>query len=132
LLEGMLARYGAWLDLEQGQLAHGDFSNRHIYQSDGQYTGMIDFGDSKGTGGWHDLAYYHIRDGGRLPWRLESALLCGYGEVTSLPSIYEQYIRFTGVLLNVQLLVHGVQKLPLDRDTLHLLYVLRQDLRALR
>lgn len=49
LLERVLSKYDSWLNGEQGYLAHGDFDTTHIYQNNGQYTGMIDFGEIRGA-----------------------------------------------------------------------------------
>jgi aminoglycoside phosphotransferase (APT) family kinase protein len=130
-IEQILLRYDQWLDAEQAFLAHGDFSTRHIFQNDGQYLGVIDFGDSQGTDGWYDLGYFHMRDGGLLPYQLGSALLSGYGEITSLPSAYEQRIRFTSVLITVKMLAYALRRGSHDRSTLQQLKTLRRDLVAL-
>lgn len=46
---------------EQGYLAHGDFDTTHIYQDNGRYTGIIDFGEIRGADRWYDLGYFHMR-----------------------------------------------------------------------
>lgn len=131
LLERVLSRYDSWLDSEQGYLAHGDFDTTHIYQGNGCYTGIIDFGEIRGADSWYDLGYFHMRDGGLFPFRLLPVLVRGYSEQVSLPSAYEQHIRFTGLLINVRELVHSLQKRPPHRTTQHQLDVLREDLVAL-
>ncbi|MDQ3327667.1 MAG: aminoglycoside phosphotransferase family protein [Chloroflexota bacterium] len=48
-LRHILQRYEAWLQEDQVWLAHGDFDTTHIFQQDGRYTGIIDFGEVRGT-----------------------------------------------------------------------------------
>jgi aminoglycoside phosphotransferase (APT) family kinase protein len=131
LLERVLSRYDSWLDSEQGYLAHGDFDTTQIYQENGRYTGIIDFGEIRGADRWYDLGYFHMRDGGLFSFRLLPALVCGYSERLSLPSTYEQRIRFTSLLINVRALVNSLQKRPPNRFTQHQLDVLREDIVAL-
>jgi aminoglycoside phosphotransferase (APT) family kinase protein len=131
LLERVLSCYDSWLDSEQGYLAHGDFDTTQIYQDNGRYTGIIDFGEIRGAGCWYDLGHFHMRDGELLPFHLLPALVCGYKEVASLPSSYEQHIRLAGLLINVRALARSLQKRPPNRYTRHQLEVLREDLLAL-
>jgi aminoglycoside phosphotransferase (APT) family kinase protein len=134
MLEQVLARYDSWLEREPSHLAHGDFSARHIYQNDGQYTGVIDFTDCQGATSWYDLGYFHMcdGDGGFFPYHLESALLHGYQEVLSLPFNYERYIRLTSILIIVgRILPHNLLHMS-DHDRQYFLHVLREDLVALQ
>lgn len=132
MLEQIIAHSDTWRDGEQSRLAHGDFSTRHIFQEDGHYTGIIDFGDSKGTDGWYDLGYFHMRNGKSLfPTPLEAALLRGYGEIAPLPPDYEQHIRLTSILITVPALAYTLQRHPPDRFTQQQLDTLRYDLAAL-
>lgn len=130
MLRRVLARYDSWLDVEQSHLVHGDFSVRHIYQENGQYTGLIDFGDIRGASSWYDLAHFHMYDGARLPYRLEPFLVRGYGEITMLPADHEQHIRFISILTTVRILARVLQKYPPNRFTQYQLSVLREDLVA--
>jgi aminoglycoside phosphotransferase (APT) family kinase protein len=66
LLEQVLSGYDSWLDSEQGYLAHGDFDTTQIYQENGRYTGIIDFGEIRGTDRWYDLGHFHMRFTGLL------------------------------------------------------------------
>ena len=131
LLERVLSLYDSWLDSEQGYLAHGDFDTTQIYQENGSYTGIIDFGEIRGADRWYDLGYFHMRDGQLLPFHLLPALVYGYREQVSLPSAYERHIRFTGLLINVRALAHNLQKRPPNLSTQHQLDLLREDLVAL-
>jgi aminoglycoside phosphotransferase (APT) family kinase protein len=127
-LERVLSRHDSWLDSEQGYLAHGDFDTTQIYQENGRYTGIIDFGEIRGADRWYDLGHFHMRDGELLPFQLLPALVSGYREMVSLPLDYEQHIRFTGLLINVRTLARSLQKHPPGRHTKHQLEVLREDL----
>ena len=127
-LERLVSQYDSYLNSEGGCLAHGDFDPTHIYQDGGCYTGIIDFGEIRGTDRWYDLGHFHLRDGERLPFRLEAPLVRGYGEIMTLPPDYEQRIRFTSSLINVRALARSLQRRPPDRYTQHQLEVLREDL----
>ncbi len=127
-LERLVYQYDSYLNSEGGCLAHGDFDPTHIYQDGGCYTGIIDFGEIRGTDRWYDLGHFHLRDGEQLPFRLEAPLVRGYGEIMTLPPDYEQRIRFTSLLINVRALARSLQRRPPDRYTQHQLEVLREDL----
>ena len=127
-LERLVSQYDSYLNSKGGCLAHGDFDPTHIYQDGGCYTGIIDFGEIRGTDRWYDLGHFHLRDGEQLSFRLEAPLIRGYGEIMTLPSDYEQRIRFTSSLINVRALARGLQRRPPDRYTQHQLEVLREDL----
>lgn len=129
-LERIVARFDPWLDVPQATLAHGDIDATHIYHRDGQYSGIIDFGEIRGTDRYFDLAHFHIRDGERLPHRLLPALLRGYGDVSPLPADHMTRLRFASLLLNVGLLARSLQKRPANIYTDHQLTVLRDDLGA--
>ncbi len=131
LLERVLARYDFLLDSEQGYLAHGDFDTTHIFQHDGRYTGIIDFGEVRGTGPCYDLAHFRIRDGALPPYRLFPALERGYAEITPLPAGYEQRLRFTSVLINVRALTRAFQTRPPDGYIWRQLEMLHEDLAIL-
>ncbi|HEX4204199.1 MAG TPA: aminoglycoside phosphotransferase family protein [Ktedonobacteraceae bacterium] len=128
MLERVLFHYDPYLNCEQECLTHGDFDATHIYQEGGCYTGIIDFGEIRGTDRWYDLGHFHMRDGEQLLSHLEAALVRGYGETMPLPPDYEQRIRFTGLLINVRALARSLQKRPANRYTQHQLKVLRKDL----
>lgn len=130
-LERVLSYHDSWLDSEQGYLAHGDFDATQIYQENGRYTGIIDFGEIRGASRWYDLGHFHMRDGEFLPFHLLPILIDGYKERELLPLDYEQRIRFTGLLINVRALARALQKRPPDRYTKHQLEVLRNDLAML-
>jgi len=130
-LDWVVAHHAAWLQSDAGCLAHGDFDATHIYQQAGQYTGIIDFGEIRGTDRWYDLGHSHFRDGEYLPFPLEPSLVRGYGKWFSLPADYLLRIRFASILINVRALSRSLQKVPLNRFIRHQLEVLRADLLAL-
>lgn len=130
-LERVLSCYDTWLESHQSTLAHGDFDTTQIYQDGGRYTGIIDFGEIRGTDRWYDLGHFHVRDGGLLQQQLEPALVQGYEEVVALPPDYEPHIRFTSLLINVRALARSLQKRPPNPSTHHQLEVLRKDLTLL-
>jgi aminoglycoside phosphotransferase (APT) family kinase protein len=130
-LDRIVARYDAWLECGQSRLVHGDFSIRHIFHHQGVYSGIIDLSDMCGASLWDDLAYFHMRDGARVPERLLPALLRGYAEITPLPANVEQRIRFASILRNVATLPDALTHRPDERLTRHQLERLREDLAAL-
>lgn len=127
-LERVLARYDDLLDLDQSYLAHGDFDSTHIFQSHGRYTGIIDFGEVRGTGRWYDLAHFRIRDGARPPFSLFRALERGYAEILPFPSAYEHILRFTSVLINLRALSRAFQTRPPDQYIWRQISMLYEDL----
>ncbi len=128
MLERLISQYDVYLNSEDGCLAHGDFDITHIYQDAGRYTGIIDFGEIQGANPWYDLGHFHMRDREQHSFQLESALLRGYGDITSLPSDCEWRIRFTSMLINVRALARSLQKRPPNRYTQHQIEVLQQDM----
>ena len=132
LLERVLARYDFWLDEEQGFLAHGDLDTTHLFQDRGRYTGIIDFGEVRGTSRWYDLAHFRIRDGVRPSYQIFPALERGYREIAPLPAAeYEEHLRFTSVLINIRALSRAFQTRPPDGYIWRQLEVLREDLAVL-
>lgn len=127
-LERVLALYDSWLDIEQGYLAHGDFDTTHVFHENGHYTGIIDFGEVRGTGRWYDLAHFRIRDGGHPPYRIFSALERGYAEVAPFSTDYEPRLRFTSVLINLRALSRAFQTRLPDEYIWRQLETLHQDL----
>jgi aminoglycoside phosphotransferase (APT) family kinase protein len=131
-LEQVVGRYAAWLDVAEASLAHGDFDTTAIYQENGKYTGIIDFGEIRGTSRWYDLGHFHLRDSEQLPHRLLPALVRGYGEVSALPADHLERIQFTSLLINIRLLARSLRKRSGNPYTRHQFEVLRSDLAALR
>jgi aminoglycoside phosphotransferase (APT) family kinase protein len=130
VLRATLDHCDAWLDAEQGLLAHGDLDVTHIFQRDGQYTGIIDFGEIRGGDRWYDLGHFAVHDGEELPrvWVARLAgqqegpdserlhlralpwLLEGYAQVVPLPTDCYQRIAFTSLLIAIHALAHRRRK----------------------
>jgi Ser/Thr protein kinase RdoA (MazF antagonist) len=86
---------GAWL-------AHGDFDTTAIFQADGRYTGLIDFGEIRGTEPLFDLGHCLLHDQEPRPIPLLDDLLGGYGEVVALPDGYQELVHRSAVLLGLR------------------------------
>jgi Ser/Thr protein kinase RdoA (MazF antagonist) len=82
-------------DLTGATLAHGDFDTTAIFQVDGDYSGLIDFGEIRGTEPLFDLAHFHLWEHQCTPAPLWDALLDGYGEVAALPAGYEELVGWS-------------------------------------
>ena len=50
------------LETDTAYMAHGDFDNSHIFCMDGRYTGIIDFGEIRGSHRLYDLGHYKLHD----------------------------------------------------------------------
>ncbi|MGI8687207.1 MAG: phosphotransferase family protein [Thermomicrobiales bacterium] len=100
----ILDRHDHWLESDDGWLAHGDFDATHIYQENGRYTGIIDFGEMRGASRWYDLGHFRMHDGETVPARILPWLLEGYRTVTPLPDDYEQRIGFASLLIAIRAL----------------------------
>ncbi|HEY8599427.1 MAG TPA: aminoglycoside phosphotransferase family protein [Thermomicrobiales bacterium] len=109
-LHAIIARYDYWLDVPQAHLAHGDFDVTHIFAHAGRYSGIIDFGEIRGTDRWYDLGHFALRDGERFATPLLPDLLAGYRSVTPLPTDAEARITFSSLLIGLRLLARSVEK----------------------
>ena len=78
-------------------LAHGDVSLNHIYQNNGKYTGIIDFGNIKGANILHDLAYIYTFENDSF-----QDILDGYKTVTNLPKNYMKRIHIEAMIFGVR------------------------------
>lgn len=127
-LERIREYYDCLLEGEQGYLAHGDFDTTHIFQENGRYSGIIDFGEIRGTNSWYDLGHFHMRNGEYISYSQSPALIRGYNEITFLPENYEQAIRFASILINVRALVRSLQKRPINHYIRHQVKMLKEDI----
>lgn len=125
-LERICSDYDSYLDENQAYLAHGDFDTTHIFQHDGHYTGIIDFGEIRGTNRWYDVAQFHMRDGDYFPYKSLSVLLHGYEEVVTLSQDYMKNIYLTSLFTNIRALARSLQKRPPNRYTRYRLELIRQ------
>jgi Ser/Thr protein kinase RdoA (MazF antagonist) len=89
-------------DLAGATLAHGDFDTTAIFQVDGHYSGLIDFGEIRGTEPLFDLGHFHLWEHQRTPLPLWDALLAGYGEVDALPVGHEELVGRSAMLLGLR------------------------------
>lgn len=92
----VVSRNEHYFDYDQAYLAHGDFDASHIYQHEGKYTGIIDFGDIRATSPYHDLAHFETYSG-----ELFRHLLEGYKSVRRLPEDYVHRISLEGLVFAV-------------------------------
>lgn len=109
-LRAIVARHSSWLDVPQAHLAHGDFDLTHIFAYEGRYSGIIDFGEIRGTDPWYDLGHFALRDGERFAVPSLPALLTGYRSVTPLPTDAAARIAFSSLLIGLRLLARSVEK----------------------
>ncbi len=119
-IRSTIARCDAWLHAGQAWLAHGDLDVTHIYQRDGVYTGIIDFGEIRGAHRLYDLGHFNLHDGETLPEMLLPALLEGYREVLPLPPDHERQINVLSVLIGVRALARNVRRQPPNAYQRHL------------
>jgi aminoglycoside phosphotransferase (APT) family kinase protein len=93
---------------DRGLLAHGDFDTTHIYHRDGEYTGIIDFGEIRGADRFYDLGHFALHDGKQLPDPLLPHLLAGYDEVFPLPPDHAERIPLWSLLIGIRALARSV------------------------
>jgi aminoglycoside phosphotransferase (APT) family kinase protein len=79
---------------EPAVLAHGDFDVTHIYFRGAAYTGIIDFGEIRGTHQLYDLGHFAIESSDLLPYVLQ-----GYTAVAPLHDDALRHIHLTGLLI---------------------------------
>jgi aminoglycoside phosphotransferase (APT) family kinase protein len=96
------------LDANQGLLAHGDFDPTHIYHRNGAYTGIIDFGEIRGTDRFYDLGHFALLEGEQIREPLLPHLLAGYGDVVPLPSEYQERIHLWSLLIGIRWLARSI------------------------
>jgi Ser/Thr protein kinase RdoA (MazF antagonist) len=96
-------------DLAGATLAHGDFDTTAIFQVDGHYSGLIDFGEIRGTEPLFDLAHFCLWEHQRTPLALWDDLLAGYGEVAALPAGHEELVDRSATLLGLRQLARWLR-----------------------
>lgn len=92
------------------RLAHGDFDITPIFQVDGRYTGLIDFGEIRGTEPSFDLGHFLLHDREDYPAALLPALLRGYRTVAAPPD--DEEIRGSAVRLGLRQLSRWLARAP--------------------
>lgn len=130
-LRGSIDRYELWLQPAQAWLAHGDLDLTHIYQRDGRYTGIIDFGEIRGTDQFYDLGHFNLHDGERVPQLLLPALLAGYATVIPLPPEYAQRVAFASMVIGVRAIARAQRRQPPSAYHRYLIAALRRALALL-
>jgi len=111
-VRAVIGRDNAWPEPDgvEGRLAHGDFDASHIYQRDGRYSGIIDFGEIRGAGPSYDLGHVRMHDGETLPLSLLPYLLEGYGQVAPLSTDGMERIRLACLLIATKTLARRIRK----------------------
>ncbi|MBA2277805.1 MAG: aminoglycoside phosphotransferase family protein [Chloroflexia bacterium] len=107
MLEGAVERWARRAGKATAWLAHGDFDTTHIFTHDAAYTGIIDFGESRGADRLYDLGHFLLHDGERLPYPLFPSLLAGYREASVLPPEAPREIRLHALVIGVQRLARA-------------------------
>jgi aminoglycoside phosphotransferase (APT) family kinase protein len=106
----IIAERDQWLNVEQGRLAHGDFDATHIYQQDGRYTGIIDFGEIRGADPLYDLGHFLLHDAETLSYPVFPHLLAAYRDAIVLPADHEQRVCFVCMLIAIRALARQIGK----------------------
>lgn len=86
-IKALLDNAFSMLNTDAAFLAHGDFDVSHIFQNNGQYTGIIDFGEIRGSHYLYDLGHFKLHDEGNCFIHLAN----GYNEVHKLTP--EDYLK---------------------------------------
>ncbi|MDP9374013.1 MAG: aminoglycoside phosphotransferase family protein [Chloroflexota bacterium] len=128
----VIDHHGAWLDAERAWLAHGDFDATHIFERDGRYSGIIDFGEIRGGDRWYDLGHFRMHDGETLPVLALPWLLEGYGAVAPLPADHPGRIAFASLLIAIRALARALRKRPRDIRRHQGWVAIRRDIALLR
>ena len=123
-VEIAIDRDTGWLDVAAGRLAHGDLDATHIYQRDGRYTGIIDFGEIRGADTLYDLGHVALHDGERLTTPLLPDLVAGFGGVIALPEDHAARIRRWSIIIGVRALARVADR-PAERYRDHLVRAIR-------
>jgi aminoglycoside phosphotransferase (APT) family kinase protein len=126
-IERLIGDHDRWLDAEHGSLAHGDFDVTHIYAHEGAYSGIIDFGEIRGTDRWYDLGHFRLHDGETLPAPLHPWLLAGYRSVAPLPDEAEARIAFASLLIGIRTLARMWPRRPTSPLVAHCLRAIGRD-----
>ena len=84
--------------IEGAVLAHGDLGLDHIFELDGTYAGIIDFGEIRGTEPEFDLGVFANHSPREDRAALIDAMLTGYGRVAPLPDDIRHSMHAAGTL----------------------------------
>jgi aminoglycoside phosphotransferase (APT) family kinase protein len=81
---------------DNSYLAHGDFCIEHIYHANGKYSGIIDFGDIRGTSKYHDLAHFYTYNR-----KYFKSLVEGYNSIYKLTTDCIDKVKIEAVIFAV-------------------------------
>lgn len=123
-IKDVVERHVALNDIGHAWLAHGDFDATHIFQHDGRYTGIIDFGEIRGADPFYDLGHFKLHDGETLPTHVLPYLLEGYQTLRPLPPNYERRIDMAALLIAVKALARQSRKPPGARSRPYMAWLL--------
>lgn len=118
-VQDLIRHHTAFLNVPHAHLAHGDFDLTHIYQEHGRYTGIIDFGEIRGTGPLYDLGHFRLHDGETAAYEALRYLIAGYRQVAPLPPDGEQQIAFLSLLIGIRFLARDLLGMSAHRLTAH-------------
>ncbi len=82
---------------QPAHLAHGDFDPTHIFHHHGTYTGVIDWGEIRGTARWYDVGHFAIENVDLLP-----DLLDGYHSTAPISTHDWRQINMWSLLIAVR------------------------------
>lgn len=78
---------------DSGSLAHGDFDTSHVFAAGGRYSGLIDFGEIRGTDDAFDFATLQLTMHEQTLHRLAfDNITSGYSEVRPVPDERRVYV----------------------------------------
>ncbi len=103
----IIDKFDKYLNYEQAALAHSDFDAEHIYEDGGKYSGIIDFGDIRGTDPFYDLGTFKVFNPEMLDYLLE-----GYIKITQLPGDFELRLSMTSLFFAIRRLTWIGKHLP--------------------
>lgn len=98
-LENFIEQNKHLLDIDKGNLVHGDFNLNHIFQKDGVLSGIIDFGDAKISNQFYDLAYFKICNRNYF-----EDLFDGYKQNIVLPENWENILKITTLIVGIRII----------------------------
>ena len=82
---------------QPAHLAHGDFDPTHIFHDHQTYTGVIDWGEIRGTPRWYDVGHFQIENADLVP-----DLLDGYCGTAPISVDDWQHINMWSLLIAVR------------------------------
>lgn len=74
-------------------LSHADLDLPHVFAVNGGYTGLIDFGEIRGTDRWYDIAEFALHSDDPTSALALKHLVAGYADVVALPADFEQRVH---------------------------------------